>query len=127
MRRAQWIRVGFVLILAGARHAAFSQGMVDPTRPPAALSGPEITEDAVRGPVLQSIMIGPHSRWAVISGQRVELGGRYGDARVAAISENEVILRSNSGTDVLRLYPDVYMKTPKGAGRTVRKPPLERN
>jgi hypothetical protein len=72
-------------------------------------------------------MIRPHNRSAIISGQRVELGGRYGDARVAAISESEVVLRSNGGTDVLRLYPDVHMKKPNGAAATARKPARERN
>jgi hypothetical protein len=72
-------------------------------------------------------MITPRGRSAIISGQRVELGGRVGDARVAAIRENEVVLRSSSGSDVLKLYPDVQMKRAQSAGRTMRKPPRERN
>jgi MSHA biogenesis protein MshK len=123
--RRRFFRAAALLVCAPA--AAFAQALVDPTRPPATASAIESTQEAVRGPVLQSIMIGPHSRAAIISGQRVELGGRFGDARVAAISESEVVLRSNSGVDVLKLYPDVHMKKPNGANATARKPARERN
>jgi hypothetical protein len=115
------------MAFAAAPYGGYAQGIVDPTRPPGILAGPENADDAVRGPVLQSIMIKPNARSAIISGQRVELGGKYGDARVTAIGENEVVLRSENGTDVLKLYPDVHMKTAKGAVRTARKPRRERN
>ena len=114
-------------LLAAAQHAAFAQGIADPTLPPPGFSTSENAEEAVRGPVLQSIMIRPHSRSAIISGERVTLGGNYGNARVTAIRETEVVLRSNSGTEVLRLYPDVHMKPSQSAGRRTLKPRRERN
>jgi hypothetical protein len=114
------------MFAAGAQ-SAFAQGIADPTLPPAGFSAGENAEEAVRGPVLQSIMIRPHSRSAIISGERVTLGGNYGNARVAAIRETEVVLRSNSGTETLRLYPDVQMKPSKSAGRPALKPRRERN
>jgi hypothetical protein len=72
-------------------------------------------------------MIAPHSRSAIISGERVTLGGSYGNARVTAIRDNEVVLRSNSGTEVLRLYPEVQMKPSRSAGRAALRPRRERN
>ena len=114
-------------LLAAPCHPAYAQGMPDPTRPPAGVLQSEIAEETVRKPVLQSIIIGPRSRSAIINGQRVELGGRYGEARVDAITETSVVLRSSSGTEVLRLYPDVYMKTDKRPAEAARKSPRERN
>jgi MSHA biogenesis protein MshK len=116
-----------VLLLSTAGEVAFAQGMADPTRPPSRVLQGEAAEDTVRKPVLQSIIIGRHGRTAIINGQRVELGGRYGDARVDAITETTVVLRSSGGTEVLRLYPDVYMKTDKRPAESARKNPRERN
>ena len=114
-------------LLAAAHQIAFAQGIADPTLPPPAFATGENAEEAVRGPVLQSIMIRPHSRSAIISGERVTLGSKIGNSRVAAIRDSEVVLRSNSGTEVLRLYPDVHMKPSKSAGRRALKPRRERN
>jgi len=126
MSRAR-IALTIGLLLAGARQFAYAQGMTDPTRPPPGVLQGENAEEAVRKPVLQSIMIGPRGRSAIINGQRVELGSRYGDARVDAISETTVVLRSKGGTEVLRLYPDVDMKTDKRPAQAPRKVPRERN
>ena len=126
MTREFLTRTLIMFILAGAMTVSFAQQIADPTRPPAVMLDPESAE-AVRGPVLQSIMIGPHRRSAIISGERVQVGSTYAGARVAAIRETEVVLRSSSGTEVLKLYPDVQMKIHKGAGRTVRKPARSRN
>ena len=114
-------------LLALPCHFAYAQAMTDPTRPPPGVLQSESAEDTVRKPVLQSIIIGPRSRSAIINGQRVELGGRYGDARVDAITETSVVLRSSGGTEVLRLYPDVSMKTAKRPAEAARRQPRERN
>ena len=101
---------------------ASAQEITDPTRPPPGILSGEGIEEAVRGPVLQSIIIRPQRRFAIISGERVEVGSRIaGGARVTAIRETEVVLRSETGTEVLKLYPDVHMKTAQSAARTVRK------
>jgi MSHA biogenesis protein MshK len=86
-------------------------GMADPTRPPPPSmmsgigGGPLFT-----GPLLQSVIITPTERSAIIGGERVKLGGKYGDARVVRISEGEVVLRSARGNETLRLYQDIEMK-----------------
>ena len=111
----------FALMLS-ALEPALAQDMTDPTRPPPSILSGEGNEEAVRGPVLQSIIIRPQRRFAIISGERAEVGSRIaGGARVTAIRENEVVLRSETGTEVLRLYPDVHMKTAQSAAPKVRK------
>ena len=91
-----------ILLAVGAVQA---QNMNDPTRPPNAT--PEGASEQARVPVLQSVMITPHGRAAIINGERVELGGKFGDARVLKITETEVVLRSAGRTEVLKLYPNV--------------------
>jgi len=86
--------------LAVAQDAAF----VDPTRPPNAVPDSDATAPA--GPRLQSVLISPHRREAVISGQTVALGGKYGDAIVIRISEGEVALRQGREIQTLTLLPE---------------------
>lgn len=89
--------------------AATAQVLVDPTRPPAGISATDKSEGAAAGPVLQSVMISPTSRLAVIDGETVKLGGKYGEARVVKITESEVVLRSGSATETLKMYPGVEL------------------
>ncbi len=92
-------------------HPALAQVAGDPTRPPPAvlLNTPGV--DAQAGsPVLQSVMISPAGRSAIIGGEHVKQGGKYGDARVVRITETEVVLRSAGGTETLHLYSGVEMK-----------------
>ncbi len=77
-----------------AWHGALNaRAMTDPTLPPAAVAGADGAPGSARTLVLQSVMILPHRRSAIIDGARVELGGRVGDAEVLKISETEVTLR----------------------------------
>lgn len=99
-----------LLFLAAA--PLFAQTLPDPTRPPAWENAGAAGEGA---PVLQSVMISPKRRAALISGQVVELGGRFGDARLVAVNENGVVLRSDAGSEELKLFPAVQ-KRPAGVG-----------
>lgn len=104
MKRASLV---FLIALTSvATTGVCAEILADPTRPPAALSTGEATEGP-RRPSLQSIIITPQGRAAVIDGQRVELRGRYGDAQVVQITESEVVLRSAGGVQTLKMYPDV--------------------
>lgn len=102
-----------------------AQVLNDPTRPPAGISSTDSGDSAAGGPVLQSVMITPTTRTAIIGGETVKLGGKYGDARVIKITESEVVLRSATGTETLRMYPDVTMKpvkpTPAVSAKPVKK------
>ena len=101
-----------VLACALAPHASgvAAEILSDPTRPPAAFKL-DAAEVAASRPVVQSIIITPHSRSAIIDNERVELNGRFRDALVAQITESEVVLRSATGVETLKMYPGID-KTP---------------
>lgn len=109
-------------LLAGATHG---QGGVlpDPTRPPASmidLQGPAGAAMAT-GPVLQSVLLSRERKSAIIGGERVELGGLYGDARLIRLSDSEAVLEGPEGRTVLRLLPGAQ-RTPSVARRPAGKP-----
>ena len=99
----------FAFCLLPFASAGAADILQDPTRPPAELSAPQGNTGApvTSGPQLQSVLISAHQRSAIISGQRVKVGEKLGDARVVMISENEVILKGGSGLQTLKLFPDV--------------------
>ena len=103
------VRCGLVFACVFAPLACAEGSLQDPTRPPAELSAPQGNTGApvTSGPQLQSVLISAHQRSAIISGQRVKVGEKLGDARVVMISENEVILKGGSGLQTLKLFPDV--------------------
>ena len=109
-------------LVFGMLSAASAQLLNDPTRPPAGINAPEAAQgEAARGPVLQSVKISRTEKSAIISGEMVKLGAKYGEARVIRISENEVALRSANGIEILRMYPGVEIKPVKPAS-AVRQP-----
>lgn len=87
--------------------ALAAEVLPDPTRPAAeaGLAGDVVA--VASGPVLQSVMIRPGRRTAVISGQLLAEGERFGDARLVRISEGEVILAGPEGRQTLKLFPGV--------------------
>ena len=110
------LALAFVLLsLCGG---AFAQGMSDPMRPPAFIENQEST-GAAGGPVLQTIVIGPDRRYAIIDGEKVTPGSRFREARVVQIAENQVTLRDAGGDTVLKLYPQVQklIAQPAQSGR----------
>ena len=116
-------RILIILLLAPvAVGAAFAQGMVDPTRPPGsyAASGDGA---AAGGPVLQSVMLSPGRKVAVISGETVILGGRYGSARLVRLTESEAVLKDGPETTVLRMFPLVEKRMAGTKRGEVKKSP----
>lgn len=94
--------------LGWAATQAAAEGLPDPTRPPqeAGLdAGGNAAPDA--GPVLQSVKIAPGHRTAVISGQLLAEGERFGAVKVASIGESEVVLQGPEGKQTLKLFPGV--------------------
>jgi MSHA biogenesis protein MshK len=90
--------------------AALAQRItVDPTRPPPGFGtgAAGVERDAGGGIRLQSVMISPTQRAAVINGVVVKLGEKYGDAVLVGVAESEVVLRSGGGQQVLKIHPDV--------------------
>lgn len=89
--------------------AAADEVLPDPTRPP-----PEATlvaGPAASGPVLQSVMIAPGHRSAMIGGRLLKEGDTFGDAKLVKILPGEVILSGPSGEETLKVFPSVE-KTP---------------
>ncbi len=93
---------------AFACDAALAQAMTDPTRPPTEHVVADGGEPAAAGaPVLQSVMITPTLKAAIINGEMVKLGGKFGNAQLVKVSESEVVLKSGEETQVLKMYPGV--------------------
>jgi hypothetical protein len=100
-----------MMTLAAAAHAQRASALADPTRPPDIR--PEATAAEPEGPRLQSVLISPTRRAAVISGVNVALGARYGDSTVESIIEGAVVLRYADRKETLYLIP--------GMGKRVRR------
>lgn len=115
VRRIGWPSVVAVLLAvsagaSGADGTPAAQLVADPTRPPPGYDAAPRAGNAGRGsggPMLQSILISPAGRSAMINGVVVKLGESYGDAVLVAVNESEVVLRRGAERQVLRLYPDV--------------------
>ncbi|MEQ1597767.1 MAG: hypothetical protein ABL880_00220 [Methylotenera sp.] len=74
---------------------AQAESLKDPTQPPASLySETVVNNEAVAGPVLQSVLIGAQYRAAIINGQKVMLGKKYQQATLIELHENKAVLRN---------------------------------
>jgi MSHA biogenesis protein MshK len=94
-----------VLAASGVHAAPFA----DPFRPPQ--QAQPARGDGARAGVavqtirLESVLIGPDRRVAVINGQQYTEGARFGDGRVLRISESEVVIRRAGRDEALKLFP----------------------
>lgn len=101
--------------LALAAGAACGQSMSDPTRPPAEFylgTGPARSGEATGGLVLQSVLIFPDARSAIISGEHVLLGQKIGGQRLVKVAETEVVLLSGAARRTLKLFPSADKRPP---------------
>ena len=81
--------------------SAQAETLKDPTQPPASLHSEATASGdpkAASGPVLQSIMIGPQFRSAIINGQKVMLGKKYEQATLISLDEHKAVLRNPDKT-----------------------------
>lgn len=98
----------------------FAEEFQDPTRPPVEIGALPSGRPAI--PVgqsvaqesngLQTIIISPGRRAAIIYGHEVELGGKLGNATLVDVNESGVVLesgRSGRNRRVLPLFPGVQM------------------
>lgn len=84
---------------------AQTKALVDPTRPPSVSEGTSAGEATIQGPRLQSVLISPTRRAAVISGTAVALGGKFGDATLEQVTESAVVLKFADRRETLYLLP----------------------
>lgn len=114
LNRLRHLQCICLLVALGASQLA--QGVElfsDPTRPSAAAtagSSMAALPAKASGPHLQSILVSPKRRLAVIDGVTVQIGDTVGDARVIRIQEMEVVLKAGNEVRVLRMYPDIEKK-----------------
>lgn len=121
-------KIGVLMLSLLAAMPSLAATLVDPTVPPAVVAGDASAGDKAQpvpsGPVLQSVLISPTRVVAIINGQTVKVGDKYGEARVVRIAEGEVVLRNGNQLQTLKLFPDIE-KLP--ASRTVGvKPDVQR-
>lgn len=83
--------------------------LLDPTRPPD-FFGQAQPSTVSAGPVLQSVLISPQRKIAIISGKTVQVGEKFGESSVLSITETEVVLRNGKSLQTLKLFPDVQKK-----------------
>ncbi len=112
---ATGLRMLLTAALLCGPHIVAAESLPDPTRPaiePGGGMGTEsagaATQAAPRG--LQTIIISPGYRAAIINGVTVPQGGKLGDSTVVEVRESSVVLQSGRGRRVLELFPKVNMK-----------------
>lgn len=94
------------ILLAGMLHAA--PPFADPMQPPNVADGADRSSPSAEvGPRLESILIAPDRRMAVISGQQVSVGDKLSGMSVVRILETEVVVRGAEGEKTLKLFPEV--------------------
>jgi MSHA biogenesis protein MshK len=100
---------------------ALAYELIDPTRPavslevvePASGVGNNDTLDQTKG--LRLIIIKKNRRAAIIDGKTLELGGKFGVAKLVEVNEGSVVLQGPQGRQVLSLFPQVKIKQQQGA------------
>lgn len=92
--------VGFLLLCLPLAQA----GLVDPTRPPGVSSAKPAGPAKPRW-VLNSTLIAPQRRVAIINGQRVVRGDKVNGATVIGIDAGGVLLRKNGHDFRIYLLP----------------------
>lgn len=102
------MKLALVLMIAIAQAAPFA----DPFRPPRQAEQPAGSERAAPAAAtrLESVLIAPDRRIAVIDGQQYMEGARFGSGRVLRISEAEVVIRHPDRDEALRLFPQGMKK-----------------
>ena len=97
-------------ILAFTAGTVDAASFADPTRP--ATFTPGAAPMPTGRPRLESVLIAPDRRIAIISGQRVQLGDRVGGAQVVSITESAVVLRNGLNSETLPLFPQLKRNRP---------------
>lgn len=92
--------------------AATGGSLSDPTRPPdftprSAGAGPS----APAGPVLQSTLVAPNRKTAIISGKQVQIGDTFQGAVITDITAYEVRMSRGGRETRLRLLPKLTKET----------------
>ncbi len=113
---ATGMRILLTASLMIAAQIAAADPLPDPTRPSIDLNSSGAGGVVDAAPVelapqgLQSIIISPQYRAAIINGETVSLGGKSGDSKLVEVRENSVVLQNAQGRRVMELFPKVSIK-----------------
>ena len=104
-------------VLCGISSPLAASELADPTQPPAGIydmqGGGQGAANVIRSRTnngLQSVIISPQRRAAIINGTTVELGEKIGGAKLIEVNEGGVVLQSIRGKRMLALFPGVNLK-----------------
>lgn len=101
--------------------ADFAAGLPDPTRPYAKPERPAAATRAVNVPsmpfILQSTLVAPDRRLALINGKLVRVGERVGDVDILEIQPHQVIVSRAGVRQVVRLLPEAPGLHRQGSAR----------
>lgn len=117
----------FAVVLVVLTDVPRAQGLTDPTRPPGA--GVSVEQPGAAGSAgaaanrLQSVLISSGRRIAVIDGVPVAVGGKIGEATLVRVSEGEVLLKTGTQTEILKLLPGIDKKPARRDTREARRQP----
>lgn len=108
----------FMALLTGLMVGPVFAQLPDPTRPPAGLDPAEGAAAPVDSGI-QTVILRPGGKSvAVINGQQVRVGDKFGDKRVLKIGESEVVLKGEGGREVIKVMPAIEkIPAKKGAAR----------
>ena len=120
------------MLALGCLSPAWSQPLSDPSRPPKAWvaapakgAGTPAAAEPERPPQLQSLLIGPSGKYAIIDGQLVGVGDTFKDARVVAVTPAGVVLSSERGEQTLSLFPNVEKRSTRPAAASSGSTPAK--
>jgi hypothetical protein len=108
--RATRVRAGALAALALCLHCTPGLALDDPTRPPPGLRASVARSTPADELVLQSVIISPAGRSAIISGEHVSVGGKIGGARLVQVSEGAVVLLVGTTPRRLELFPGIHKR-----------------
>ena len=102
------MKLALILMITAAQAASFA----DPFRPPREAEQAGAADRAIPAAAtrLESVLIAPDRRIAVINGQQYTEGARFGSGRVVRISEGEVVIRHADRDEALKLFPQGIKK-----------------
>ncbi|MEO8005843.1 MAG: hypothetical protein ABI771_13100 [Betaproteobacteria bacterium] len=101
------LALAFVLACVAGPAIAAAEALRDPTRPPTASANGATDRRESSGWRLQSVLISPERRYAIINGEVVAVGGAVSGAQLLSVAPEQVTVRTREGVRVLQLYPDV--------------------
>ncbi|HVY07057.1 MAG TPA: MSHA biogenesis protein MshK [Burkholderiales bacterium] len=114
-----------IVAAVGIASSAQAQALRDPTRPPAS-SARAAGKVEPSGWTLQSVLISPERRYAIINGEVVAIGGSVGGAVLVAVAPERVTLRTHDGLRTVPLYPDLVRPGSDAASVVVKQSKAEK-